>query len=68
MTRSCFSLDMNAFNQTKEAIRNDPKLGRGSFTAVTEWVDGSLARTTARSLAIETDEPTPLGGHKASTQ
>ena len=62
MTRSCFSLDMNAFNQTKEAIRNDPQLGRGSFTAVTEWVDGSLARTTARSFAIETDEPTPLGG------
>jgi uncharacterized OsmC-like protein len=62
MTRSCFSLDMDTFDQTKEAIRNDPKLGQGTFTTVTEWVDGSLARTTARSFSIETDEPTPLGG------
>ena len=62
MTRSCFSLDMDTFDQTKEAIRNDPNLGQGTFTTVTEWVDGSLARTTARSFSIETDEPTPLGG------
>ena len=62
MTRSCFSLDMDTFEQTKEAIRNDPNLGKGAFTTVTEWVDGSLARTTARSFSIETDEPAPLGG------
>ena len=62
MTRSCFSLDMDTFEQTKEAIRNDPNLGKGTFSAVTEWMDGSLARTTARSFTIETDEPTPLGG------
>jgi putative redox protein len=62
MTRSCFSLDMDTFEQTKEAIRNDPNLGKGTFSAVTEWVDGSLARTTARSFTIETDEPAPLGG------
>jgi uncharacterized OsmC-like protein len=62
MTRSCFSLDMDTFNQTKEAIRNDPKLGQGNFTTVTEWTDGSHARTTARSFTIETDEPAPLGG------
>lgn len=62
MTRSCFSLDMETFDQTKEAIRNDPTAGHGTFTTVTEWVDGALARTTARSFTIETDEPTPLGG------
>jgi uncharacterized OsmC-like protein len=62
MTRSCFSLDMETFDQTKEAIRNDPKLGQGTFTTVTEWVDGAVARTTARSFTIETDEPAPLGG------
>lgn len=62
MTRSCFNLDMDTFEQTKEAIRNDPKLGKGTFSAVTEWVDGSVARTTARSFTIDTDEPTPLGG------
>ena len=62
MTRSCFSLDMDTFDQTKEAIRNDPNLGKGTFATVTEWVDGALARTTARSFTIETDEPTPLGG------
>jgi uncharacterized OsmC-like protein len=53
---------MDTFEQTKEAIRNDPKLGKGTFSTVTEWVDGSLARTTARSFTIETDEPAPLGG------
>ena len=62
MGRSCFSLDMDTFEQTKEAIRNDPNLGKGTFSTVTEWVDGSLARTTARSFTIETDEPAPLGG------
>lgn len=62
MTRSCFSLDMETFDQTKEAIRDDPTAGQGTFTTVTEWVDGALARTTARSFTIETDEPTPLGG------
>jgi uncharacterized OsmC-like protein len=62
MTRSCFSLDMDTFDQTKEAIRNDPKAGQGAFTTVTEWMDGALARTTARSFTIETDEPAPLGG------
>ena len=62
MTRSCFSLDMETFDQTKEAIRNDPKIGLGTFTTVTEWMDGALARTTARSFTIETDEPAPLGG------
>jgi putative redox protein len=62
VTRSCFSLDMDTFEQTKDAIRKDPNLGKGTFSAVTEWMDGSLARTTARSFTIETDEPTPLGG------
>jgi putative redox protein len=62
MTRSCFNLDMDTFEQTKAAISSDPNLGKGAFTTITEWVDGSLARTTARSFTIETDEPTPLGG------
>lgn len=62
MARSCFSLDMDTFKQTTEAIRNDPKLGQGNFVTVTEWTDGSQARTTARSFTIETDEPAPLGG------
>jgi uncharacterized OsmC-like protein len=53
---------MDTFEQTKDAIRNDPNLGKGTFSTVTEWVDGSLARTTARSFTIETDEPAPLGG------
>ena len=62
MTRSCFNLDMDTFEQTKAAISSDPNLGKGAFTTITEWVDGSLARTTARSFTIETDEPAPLGG------
>jgi putative redox protein len=59
---SCANLDLVAFDATREAVAGDPASGQGSFTAVTDWVDGARGRTTARSFTIETDEPTPLGG------
>lgn len=62
MTRSCTSLDLAAFDATRAAVEADHTVGAGSFKTVTEWVDGARARTTARSFAIETDEPSPLGG------
>lgn len=62
MVKSCTNLDLDAFDQTKEAVTNDPAAGVGSFRTVTDWQDGARARTTARSFSIETDEPAPLGG------
>lgn len=62
MTKSCTTLDINAFESTRAAVQADPAAGRGSFQATTVWEDGARARTVARSFTIETDEPAPLGG------
>jgi putative redox protein len=62
MTRSCSTLDLDAYDATRAAVETDPETGLGSFRTVTDWVDGARARTTARSFSIETDEPSPLGG------
>lgn len=62
MGTSCTNIDLDAFDATRRAVAGDPEAGRGSFTTVTEWVDGARAHTTARSFAIDTDEPEPLGG------
>lgn len=62
ITRTCTNLDLATFNQTRQAVAADPKLGVGAFKTVTTWDDAARARTTARSFSIETDEPAPLGG------
>jgi len=59
---SCQSLDLDAYEQTKQAVAKDPSLGQGAFEAVTTWEDGARAVTRARSFTIATDEPKPLGG------
>ena len=59
---SCTTLDLGAYETTRAAVAADPAAGRGTFTTVTTWTDGARARTVARSFAIETDEPAPLGG------
>jgi putative redox protein len=66
MAASCTTLDFDAFETTREAVANDPSVGRGSFSTTTVWQDGARARTTARSFSIETDEPAPLGGTDAA--
>ncbi len=62
MTKSCTTLDLEAFESTKSAVEADPSAGQGSFQTTTTWQDGARARTVARSFTIETDEPAPLGG------
>ncbi len=66
MTKSCTTLDLEAFEQTKQAVVADPQTGQGSFRSVTVWQDGARASTTARSFRIDTDEPAPLGGTDAA--
>jgi uncharacterized OsmC-like protein len=58
----CNSLDIEAYDATKEAVVADPENGKGSFETVTEWQDGAQAVTRARSFTLQTDEPAPLGG------
>src|SRR3954453_12910078 len=66
MAGSCSTLDFFAFESTREAVAQDPSTRQGPFTTVTTWRDGARAHTTARSFAIETDEPAPLGGTDAA--
>lgn len=62
LTKTCTNVDLAAFSATRDAVAADPSVGRGAFTTVTRWEDAARARTTARSFAIKTDEPAPLGG------
>lgn len=62
MPKSCTTIDLDAFDQTKAAVAADPSAGQGSFKSTTVWEDGARARTTARTFSLQTDEPAPLGG------
>jgi len=62
MQRSCSNLDVKTMLQTREHVAANPDDGKGAFETVTEWRDGAVAVTRARSFTVETDEPTPLGG------
>lgn len=62
MSGTCKSLDIETFSKTKEAVKKDPSLGKGTFKAETIWKDGAVAVSKARSFEITTDEPQPLGG------
>jgi putative redox protein len=66
MAGSCATLDLDAFEATRDAVSGDPSVGQGSFTTITTWQDGARAQTRARSFSIETDEPAPLGGTDAA--
>jgi len=62
MAGSCKTLDIDTYNKTKEAVKEDPSKGEGQFESVTEWKDGAVAVSKARSFEITTDEPEALGG------
>jgi len=62
MAGSCKTLDIDTYNKTKEAVKEDPSKGEGKFESVTEWKDGAVAVSKARSFEITTDEPEALGG------
>lgn len=62
MAGSCMNLDIKTMEKTKAHIAENPADGQGAFESVTEWQDGAVAMTRARSFTLKTDEPTPLGG------
>ena len=62
MERSCTNLDVATMEATKAHIAKNPDDGKGVFETITEWKDGAVAVTHARSFTLETDEPAPLGG------
>ena len=63
---TCSSLNLANYERTKAAVAEDPTQGYGTFAAETEWQGGALAVSRARSFAITTDEPTPLGGEDSA--
>lgn len=62
MPGSCSSINLDSWDAMSASVTSDPSVGQGSFTSVTEWQDGALARSTARTFVIETDEPEIVGG------
>jgi len=62
MSGKCLTIDLDEWDSMKEAVLQDASVGQGTFTSVTEWIDGALARSTARTFVIDTDEPTMVGG------
>ncbi len=62
MAKSTSNLDFASYEATRAGVAEDPDKGKGAFEAVTEWADGAIAVTRARSFEIKTDEPEALGG------
>lgn len=52
--------------RTRDQIIADPNRANGQFVTITEWRTGAKAVTHARGHAIDTDEPTQLGGDDAA--
>jgi len=66
MAKSAANLDLDSYNATRDAVAQDPDKGKGSFETVTEWHDGAIGLTRARSFEIRTDEPEALGGRDSA--
>lgn len=66
MTDTAEKIDLERYNATREAVAHDPDQGRGSFESVTEWRNGAIGVTRARSFEIRTDEPEALGGQDSA--
>lgn len=62
MTATATGLDLNAYNETKNAVSKNPSAGEGQFESLTTWSNGAMGVTRARSFEIRTDEPEALGG------
>lgn len=60
--KSCFAINIDAYESFREAVAKDPTQANFTFKTRTEWLGGARALTTARGFSIQTDEPSPLGG------
>jgi uncharacterized OsmC-like protein len=62
MGKSCFQVNIGAFDQFIQDVKNDPLNGKVTFKTTTEWEGGAVSKTTARDFVLHTDEPSSLGG------
>lgn len=62
MAKSCFQVNIGAFDQFIKDVNNDPEKGKVTFKTTTEWQGGAVSKTTARDFVLHTDEPASLGG------
>lgn len=62
VAKSCFQVNIGAFDQFIEDVKNDPEKAKVTFKTTTEWQGGAVSKTIARNFVLHTDEPTSLGG------
>lgn len=62
MAKSCFQVNIKAFDEFIENVKKDSKNGLVTFKTTTEWQGGAISKTTARDFVLHTDEPKSLGG------
>lgn len=62
MSKSCFTLNIDNFNDFAEKVKEDPEAAAYSFSSTTRWQGGAISETEARGRTIMTDEPEGLGG------
>ncbi|ADU51859.1 OsmC family protein [Thermaerobacter marianensis DSM 12885] len=62
MARSCFQINIGAFEDFIRKVQENPDAARYTFRTVTYWEGGAVSRTVARNFEIKADEPSDLGG------
>ena len=62
MARSCFQIDLGAFEDFVARVKQDPAAARFTFRTTTYWEGGAVTRTVARHFELKADEPSALGG------
>ena len=66
MAKSCFTLDIDNFNDFAKRVQDDPSEAHFEFSTTTRWQGGAIAETEARGRTIATDEPEALGGQDSA--
>jgi len=55
-------VDLDVFNATVGAVKDDPKKGASAWTAVTKWKGGLKSEADVRSFTLNFDEPEAVAG------
>jgi len=66
MAKSCFSLNIDNYQNLVERVKEDPDAAHFAFTATTRWQGGAITETEARGRTITADEPEDLGGQDSA--
>ena len=55
-------VDLDVFNATVNAVKDDPKKGASAWTAVTKWKGGLKSEAEVRGFVLNFDEPEAVAG------